>query len=146
MSDSQIPQWLKYSAALVLAVLLGAVSEFPLPSPQDPGWSPLIGLVHAVVVGAAFSLIVVSGTILLGQRQGNVRQSILHRGGVAFLLFAGSEFVVDCLARPFFSGLSGRSGMQNVLASLVRAGGGRMLPLTLLIVFIIVVLIRYRRA
>jgi hypothetical protein len=149
MSDIQTPTWLRYSLALVLAVLVGTISEIPdftLPSPQDSGWNPLIGLVHAVVVGVAFSLLFVSVTILFNRPQNNLRQSNLRRGVFVFLLFAGGGFAVELLSRPFFSGLSGHAELQNALARLVRAGGGWLLPLMSLAVFIAVILLRHRRA
>ena len=146
MPDIQMPTWLKYSLALVLAVLVGTVPDFTLPSPQDSGWSPVVALVHAVVVGTAFSLLVVGGNILLKRREGEVRQSKLRTGAFVFLLFAGGDFAVELLARPFFSGLSGHADLQNALARLVEAGGGRLFPLTLLAVFVAVILLKHRKA
>lgn len=149
MSAIQMPRRLKYSIALVLALLVGTISEIPdfaLPSPQDSGWSPLIGLARAVVVGVAFSLLLVSVTILFNRPQNKLRQSNLRRGGFAFLLFAGGDFVVELLSRPFFSGLSGHAELQNALARLVEAGGGWLLPLMFLAAFIAVILLRHRRA
>jgi hypothetical protein len=147
--EIQMPTWLRYSLALVLVVLVGTISEIPdfaLPSPQDSSWSPLIGLAHAVVVGVAFSLLLVSVTILFNRPQNNLRQSTLRGGAFVFLLFAGGDFVVELLSRPFFSGLSGHAELQNALAHLVRAGGGWLLPLMFLAAFIAVILLKHRRA
>jgi hypothetical protein len=149
MSDISIPTWLKYSLALALAVLVGTISEIPdfaLPSPQESGWNPLVALVHAVVVGAAFSLLLVIVDRLLNRSQGNVRQSNLRRGVFVFLLFAGGDFAVELLARPLFSELSSHAALQNAVARVVRAGGGFLFPLLLLVVFIAFVLLRHRRA
>jgi len=149
MSDFKIPTWFKYSIALVLVVLLGAISEIPdleLPSPQDAGWSPLIGLVHSVVVGAAFSLIVITATVWSRRRQEGLRERIARLGILAFALFAVSDFALEVLARPFFSGLSGRPGLQNALVWLVQAGRGLLLPLVLLTVFLAVILFRRHRS
>ena len=149
MSDIQMPTWLKYSLALALAVLVGAISELPdfaLPSPQDSGWNPLVALVHAVVVGAAFSLLLVTVSMLLNRSQDDVRQSNLRRGLFVFLLFAGGDFAVELLSRPFFSGLSGHAELQNALARLVQTGGGWLLPVIFLAAFTAVILLRHRRA
>jgi hypothetical protein len=91
MSAIQMPTWSKYLLALAVAVLVGTLSAIPdltLPSPQDSGWNPLVGLVRAVIVGAAFSLIAFTATVWSNSRRGNVRpwkQPLL-----VFLLFAGT--------------------------------------------------------
>ena len=144
-----MPTWLKYSLALALAGLVGAISELPdfaLPSPQDSGWNPLIALVHAVVVGAAFSLLLVTVSMWLNRSQSNVRQNNTRKGVFVFLLFAGGDFAVELLGRPLFSELSSHAALQNVVARVVRAGRGLLFPLLLLGVFIAIVLLRQRKA
>jgi hypothetical protein len=144
-----MPTWLRYSLALVLAVLIGTISaipDFTLPSPQDSGWSPLIALVHAVVVGAAFSLVFFGVTILFGRPQGDVPQNKLRRGVFVFLLFAGGDLGVELLARPLFSRLSSHAALQDAVLRVVQAGNGWFLPLIMLIVFVAFILLRFRRA
>ena len=146
MPDPQMPPWAKYSLALVIAVLAGAISELPdldLPSPMDAGWSPTVSLTRAVVVGVAFSLIIVTGSILF-RSQVRGRQNIFRSGVFAFLLFGGCQFAAECVARPFFAGLSKHIGFEGALIQIVTAGRGQ-LPLLLLAVFITFVLIKTRR-
>jgi len=147
MNDFGLPRWIKYSVALLVVILLGIISEIPdlgLPSPQDPSWDPLIGLVHAVIVGAAFGLIVFTAIIVSNRQQSNMRQRTLRWAALAFLLFAGSDFALELLARPFFRGLSTHGEVQNVLARLIEAGGGWLLPLVFLTAFVAYILLRRR--
>jgi hypothetical protein len=149
MSDFELPAWIKYSVALLVVALLGVISEIPdlgLPSPQDPGWNPLIGFVHAVVVGVAFGLIVFTATIWSNRAQSNLPQRSLRWGVFAFLLFAGSDFALELLAGPFFRGLSTHADVQNALVRLVRAGRGWLLPLVFLTAFLAFMLLRSRRS
>lgn len=94
MNDSNTPSWLKYSVALVIVVLLAVVSEIPdfeLPSPQDPGWTPLIGLVHALAAGAGFGLIVFVASVWSNRPRGDNRKTGLRRGVYAFLILGGGR-------------------------------------------------------
>jgi hypothetical protein len=148
MPGSEMPNWFKYSSAIVVAVLLGVVSEIPdffLPTLRDPNWSSRVALVNAVAIGTAFSLIFVTARILFPRPANDLRRSTLRQAVFAFLLFGGTEFAFECLARPFSAGLSDHSGLQTALAHLVQAGRGQ-LPLVLLAVFIVVLLLRTRRA
>jgi H+/Cl- antiporter ClcA len=143
MSGSEMPNWLRYSAAIIAAVLLGVVSEIPdffLPTLQDPSWTPRIALVRAVAIGTAFGLIMATTTILFPRSPDDVHKRSFRRAVFAFLLFGGTEFAFECLGRPFFA-----SGSETALAQLVQTGKGQ-LPLVLLAVFIVVILLRTRRA
>jgi hypothetical protein len=153
MPDFQMPAWSKYLLALAVAVLVGTISAIPdlqLPSPQDSGWNPLVGLAHALIVGAAFSLIAFTATVWYPRGDNRAPTGGLVQVGkrplVVFLLFAMSDFVLQVLSRPFFSWLSGHSKLQDTLARLVQSGRGWLLPLMFLAVFIAVILLRHRRA
>jgi membrane protease YdiL (CAAX protease family) len=148
MSSFQIPTWFKYSLALAVAILLGTVSAIPdlaLASPQDSGWNPLVGIMHAVIVGAAFSLIVFTETMWSNRARSNLRQSTFRRIAFVFLVFAGGEFALELLMRPFFSELSRHEDLQNALAHMVQAGNGWLLPMMFLGVFIVIILFRSHR-
>jgi hypothetical protein len=134
MPDSEKPPWFPYSVALVAALLVGAIPEFTLPSPVEQAWTPFIGLVHAVAIGASFSTVIVVGAIVYSTRpQGGFRQTSLRRGVFAFLLSAGSEFAFECLDRSLSLGL------------FVQAGR-RELPLLFLAVLMALILFGSRRA
>jgi hypothetical protein len=144
---TDVPTWLKYMMALVLAVILGAISAMPdfHPSPQHPDWTPLIGLIHSLVVGVSFSLIIVAGTALLAPTREDLWARSLRRGGLIFLLFATSDFALEISMRPFLSVLSGHPEMQNSVARAVQVGKGFLLPLVLLLVFLALVFLKYYR-
>jgi len=147
MRNSNAPPWLKYLIAIIVVALLGAISEIPdltLPSPQDSGWSPPLALVHAVVVGAAFSLIVLIASIWSNRSQS--QQSNFRRGLLVFILFGSGDFVVELLARPFFFGLSRRPELEAGFVRLVHAGRGWLLPLVFLTIFVAFILLRSNRS
>lgn len=135
--------------ALVIAVALGVISEIPdwtLPSPQNPGWTPLIGLFHALVIGATFGLIVLAAMVLTSGDRQTLWPRSLRRSVLAFLLFAVGDFVVELSMRPFSSNISGYSGLQHTIGRIVEAGRGFAVPLVLLAVFLGVILVRRYRS
>ncbi len=146
MSAIQVPTWSKYLLALVVVVVVGIILAIPgllLPSPQDSGWNPFVGFARAIIVGAAFGLLAFTTTILFKTNRGSVHPG--KRAVLFFLLFAGSDFALQLLNRPFFSWLSRHAGLQNTLARLVMADNGWLLPLMFLAAFIAVILLRRRR-
>jgi len=148
MTGGSVPTWLKYTMALILAVVLGVISGMPdleLPSPQEPGWTPLAGVLHSLVVGVSFSLIIVAGTALLTRAKEDLWARSLRRGVLVFLLFAIGDFALEISVRPFFSGISGHPEMQHAVTRVAQAGRGLLLPLVLLLVFLAVVFPKYYR-
>lgn len=148
MNSNRLPDWIRYSLIFIIVVILGGVSEIPdlaLPLPQDSGWNPLIGLAHAIMVGAAFSLILVIASY--GPRQINAeqRQFSGQRALLVFLIFAAADFLVELSARPLISLLSDHVGTERDIAQLVQTGGGWFVPLVFLTLFAVVFLIRRGR-
>jgi hypothetical protein len=138
MTGDKVPTWLRYAMALVVAVGLGLLSAMPdleLPTPQDPGWTPLVGLLHSLVVGVSFSLIIVAVTVLLNRAPENLWARSLRRGVPAFLLFALGDFALEISSRPFFSEISRHPDVQHAIARAVLAGRGALVPVVLLLVF-----------
>jgi hypothetical protein len=153
VSVTPIPTWLKYSLGLALAVgtaVFSAVPDLVLPSTQDSGWSPLVGLVHAIVVGTAFSLLAAFATKIWSHPNQDDRPTsrfvqMARKPLAVFALFAGCDFVLEVSARPLFSWISHHAGLEATLAWSVEAGKGYLLPLAFLAVFIGVMLFRRRR-
>jgi hypothetical protein len=63
-----------------------------------------------------------------------------------FLALCWNDFAFQLLNRPVFSWLSRHADLQVVLARLVQADRGWLLPLMFLAAFIAVILLRHRRA
>lgn len=148
MTGDNVPTWIKYAAALIVVVILGVVSGMPdllLPSPQEPAWTPLIGLAHSLVAGASFSLIIVAGTVLFSRSKKDLWARNLRRGVLIFLLFAIGDFAVEISVRPFFSQTSGHPDVQYALARAVQAWKGLLAPIVLLLVFLAVVFFKHYR-
>jgi len=144
MGDSETP-WRKYGIALLLVVLIGAISEIPdlyLPSPQDPGWTPLLGLVQAVSAGVGFGLIVFVATAFSRKSRAEDRRYRLRKGIYASLIVGGGYLVVgfSTPAHPVHTEL------QLVLARIVEAGGGYLLPALSLALFFGVIFLKTRRS
>lgn len=152
MWNRDTPSWQKCALGLAVAVLVGVVSAFPdiaLPSPQDRGWTPLVGLAHAIVVGIAFSLLLTLANKIWSdpsRENRRIASRIGKRPFLVFLVFAGGDFAVEVSARPLASWLSGHPNPEQTVARLVEAGGGWFLPLTSLAIFIGVWAFRRRRA
>lgn len=149
MRDPDTP-WRKYGIALLLVTLIGAISEIPdlgLPSPQDPGWTPLIGLLQAVIAGVGFGLIVFIIATVWSRRSGtDDRGSKLRKGIYAFLVVGGGDFVVEFSTRISSHGHPTYGEFQHILAQMVEAGRGYLLPLILLVLFAGVMFLKIRRS
>lgn len=143
MPDFEMSKWLKYAFVLIAVVLLGALPDFTLPSPQDPGWNSLFGLVHAVIVGAAFGSFFLIAAMWSSRPAS--KQNKFRRGFIGFLVFASGDFIVEISGRPSFLLLSRHPGIENDVSRLVRAGGGYLLPLVSLTAFVAFVFLRKRR-
>jgi len=148
MVDEQVPRWLKYATALVLAVVLGVISALPdlkFPSPQEPGWAPRIGLFHSLIVGASFSLIILATTALFTRAKQELWARSLRRGVLAFLLFATGDFALQISERPVLSEISRHPETQGIVVRAVQAGRGFLLPFLLLGGFLVAVYFRFYR-
>jgi len=148
MTGDNRPTWLKYTMALFVAVALGLISAMPdleLPSPQEIGWTPVIGLLHSLVVGASFSLIIVAATVFLTSATERVWVRSLRRGVLAFLVFAISDFALQISFRPFFSEMSRHPELRHAITRAVVAGRGMLLSVVLLLVFVALALLKHHR-
>jgi hypothetical protein len=141
--------WRKYGIALLLVTFVGVISAIPdldLPSPQDPGWTPLIGLLQAVIAGVGFSLIVFIATAWSRKSGTDDTRSRLRKAVYVFLIVGGGEFVLDLSTRIFLYGHANRTELQRILAQIVEAGRGYLLPLFFLALFIAFMFWKTRRS
>jgi len=140
--------WRKYAVALILAILIVAISEIPdfeLPSNQDASWTPLIGLLHAVIAGVGFSLVVFIATPWSRKSGTDDRRSRLRKAFYVFLIVGGGDFVLELSTRNLY-GHPNQSQFQLILAQLVRAGRGWLLPLLILALFFGLMFLKIRRS
>lgn len=148
MTDPDTPLWPKYAGALFLAtvmVVISAIPDLDLPSPQDPGWTPLIGLLHAVIAGVGFSLVVFIATPWSRKSGTDDRRSRLRKAIYVFLIVGGGEFVLGFSTRIFLYGHPTHTKLQLILARIVEAGRGYLLPLLFLALFFGFMFLKTRR-
>lgn len=148
MRTSDTP-WSNYGIALLLAAVIAVIAEIPdlyMPSPQDPGWTPLIGLLQAVVAGAGFSLIVFIATGWSRKSGTDDKRSRLRKAFYVFLIVGGGEFVLGFSTRIFWYGHPTRGKFQHILVQTVEAGKGYLLPLILLALFAGAMFLKIRRS
>ena len=149
MSDSDNPFSPKYAVAFLLLVLIGVVSEIPdfeLPSTQDASWTPLIGLLRAVIAGVGFGLIVFIIKAWERKFRDDDRQPNLRYGIYAFLIVGGGDLVIELLMRIFLYGHPTQTEFKLILVQMVRAGGGWLVPLVFLALFSVLMFLKIRRS
>lgn len=148
MSDSDTP-WRKYGIPLLLAtavVVISTVPDLDLPSPQDPGWTPLIGLLRTVLVGVGFSLVAFIVTPWSKKSGTDDRRSPVRKAIYVFLIVGGGDFVVEFSSRIFWHRHPTHGEFQHILAQIVEAGRGYLVPLLLLALFAGVMFLKIRRS
>ncbi len=137
MVDLRQVSWLKY----LIVPIVGVIVAYVLPSPTWAN-SPGRVLVRVAIIAAGFGIIPVVYRIWPPSEPARVST---RRFVAFFLLFVVVLLALGLLGPKLFSLLE-KVGLGGIIGRLVEAGGGWLLPLLFLGVFIAFMLLRRRRA
>lgn len=147
MGDSDT-SWRKYGIALLLSTAVVVISAFPdlgLPSPQDTSWTPLFGLLKAVIAGVGFSLVVFIPMMWSRESDADDRRARLRKAIYLFLIVGGGYYILEFSTRAFSYGNLTHTRLQLILAKIVEAGRGWLVALLLLALYASLIFLKFRR-
>jgi hypothetical protein len=145
VNDSNGQAWIKYAVVLILVVLLGEIPDFTLPGPQDPGWTPLTGLVRAIAAGVAFGLIVFVLAAWEGISKTDDPKRAFRKGLYVSVFVGVGDLLVE-FSTWTASRHSHSTGVTVAISRVAEAGKGWFLPILFLSLFIFFIFSRSLRS